>query len=289
MNIKKSTYLFDVSSHFARAYFRLTKNGERTGTDDYYNGKPVFVLDMLLKMIYKEIRLAKQFGYEYNYIALVFDHPGKNFRHQEFPKYKSDRPPKPEDYTIQMDLAYEMFQTQGFPCIRKEGVESDDVIGTLTTKLSARGFPCVIFGKDKDTLQLVNDLVVQYNGQANVLYDNAKVFAKFGVPPAKIPDYLAMVGDSTDGLQGIKGVGPTTASAILEKMSLIEFANNPDKLANSGIRGIKNVIEIIKKDPSTPKLMRSLTTLKTDVQLGLNIKDLTKGEAIVENYLDTIT
>jgi DNA polymerase-1 len=143
--------------------------------------------------------------------AIVFDAKGKTFRDEWFPEYKAHRPPMPDDLVAQIAPLHECIRALGWPLLCIEGVEADDVIGTLAAQASARGEDCVISTGDKDLAQLVNQHVTLVNTMSNEVLDVAGVTAKFGVPPERIVDYLALVGDTVDNVPGVSKVGPKTA------------------------------------------------------------------------------
>ncbi|AXS78708.1 DNA polymerase I [Dechloromonas sp. HYN0024] len=191
--------LVDGSSYLYRAFHALpelrNKAGEPTGA--IYG-----VLNMLRRL---------ETDHKADYKAVVFDAKGKTFRDDWYPEYKAHRPPMPTDMVSQIEPLHAAIKAAGWPLLMVDGVEADDVIGTLATQAAAHGINTLISTGDKDLTQLVNPLVRWYNTMSNELLDEAGVEAKFGVPPNKIVDYLALVGDTVDGVPGVAKCGPKTA------------------------------------------------------------------------------
>src|SRR5574343_823023 len=191
--------LVDGSSYRSRAFHALpdlrNKAAEPTGA--IYG-----VLNMLRRL---------ESDYKADYKAVVFDAKGKTFRYDWFPEYKAHRPPMPDDLVQQIEPLHAAIKAAGWPLLMVDGVEADDVIGTLAANATVEGINTLISTGDKDLNQLVNSHVRWYNTMSNELLDEAGVEAKFGVPPEKIVDYLALVGDTVDRVPGVAKCGPKTA------------------------------------------------------------------------------
>jgi DNA polymerase-1 len=191
--------LVDGSSYLYRAFHALpdlrNKAGEPTGA--IYG-----VLNMLRRL---------ESDYKADYKAVVFDAKGKTFRDDWYPEYKAHRPPMPDDLVRQIEPLHAAIKAAGWPLLMVDGVEADDVIGTLATNATVDGINTLISTGDKDLTQLVNSHVRWYNTMSNELLNEAGVEAKFGVPPSMIVDYLALVGDTVDGVPGVAKCGPKTA------------------------------------------------------------------------------
>ncbi|MBS1196531.1 MAG: polymerase [Proteobacteria bacterium] len=191
--------LVDGSSYLYRAFHALPDLRNRAGEP---TGAIYGVLSMLRRL---------ESEYKADYRAVVFDARGKTFREDWYPEYKANRPHMPEDLAGQVEPLHAAIRATGWPLIMIEGVEADDVIGTLTTQATAAGLTTVISTGDKDLTQLVSDQVRWYNSMSNEVLDVAGVTAKFGVPPERMVDYLALVGDAIDNVPGVSKCGPKTA------------------------------------------------------------------------------
>jgi DNA polymerase I len=211
--------LVDGSSYLYRAFHALpdlrNKAGEPTGA--IYG-----VLNMLRRL---------ESDYKADYKAVVFDAKGKTFRDDWYPEYKAHRPPMPPEMVGQIEPLHAAIQAAGWPLLMVDGVEADDVIGTLATRATGEGLETLISTGDKDLTQLVSPTVRWYNTMSNELLDEAGVEAKFGVPPEKIVDYLALVGDTVDGVPGVAKCGPKTALKWLAQYgSLDEIVAHADEI-----------------------------------------------------------
>ena len=202
--------LVDGSSYLYRAFHALpdlrNKSGEPTGA--IYG-----VLNMLRRL---------ESDYKADYKAVVFDAKGKTFRDDWFPEYKAHRPPMPPEMVSQIEPLHAAIKAIGWPLLMVDGVEADDVIGTLATNATVDGLETLISTGDKDLTQLVNPSVRWYNTMSNELLDEAGVEAKFGVPPNRIIDYLALVGDTVDGVPGVTKCGPKTALKWLNQFGTLD-------------------------------------------------------------------
>lgn len=274
-NFKPCLYAFDMNSFFAREYSTLTKDGEPQGRSAFFEGEPVFAMAGTLRLMQKEFHyMHTEMGNIYTHIALVFDHPGKNFRHALDPNYKANRPPKPESWRRQEMMLCEFFQQLGFPCLQIEGVEADDVIGTLANSLALKDIFTMIFSGDKDMMSLCNYHIALRAGRERKTYDNDAVAEKFGVPCERVLDYLTIVGDAVDGVKGIPNLGDAAAKTILNHMTLPDLLDNPQQLITLNIRGGKKVAEWIQAHRHEVAILRQLIQLKLDVPLNTNLKSL---------------
>jgi DNA polymerase I len=249
--------LVDGSSYVYRAFHALppltNSRGEPTGA--VYG-----VLNMLLKFVK---------DYEPQCIAVVFDASGKTFRDELFAQYKAHRPPMPNDLRSQIEPLLSIIRAQGLPILRIEGVEADDVIGTLAGRAAKAGKSVLISTGDKDMAQLVDESVTLINTMTHSLLDRAGVKAKFDVFPEQIIDYLALVGDSSDNIPGIEKVGPKTAAKWLGQYQTLD-----NLIANaSQISG--KVGDNLRAGLQTLELSRKLATIHTDLELPLAHDQLT--------------
>ncbi|EGV07181.1 5'-3' exonuclease, N-terminal resolvase-like domain protein [Haemophilus pittmaniae HK 85] len=221
--------LVDGSSYLYRAFHAfppLTNSaGEPTGA--MYG-----VLNMLKSLISQV---------QPSHIAVVFDAKGKTFRDEMFEQYKSHRPPMPDDLRKQIQPLHDIIRALGIPLLVIEGVEADDVIGTLAVAASKANQKVLISTGDKDMAQLVDDNIMLINTMNNTLLDRDAVIEKYGIPPEIIIDYLALMGDTADNIPGVAGVGEKTALGLLQGIgSMAEIYANLDKVAELPIRGAKN-------------------------------------------------
>ena len=196
--------LVDGSSYLYRAFHALPdlRNGA---------GEPTGAIRGVLSML-----RVLEADYKSEFRAVVFDAKGKTFRDDWYPEYKANRPSMPEDLVAQIEPLHACIRAAGWPLLMMDGVEADDVIGTLSQQAAAAGIDCVISTGDKDLAQLVNSHVRLVNTMSNEVLDAAGVKAKFGVPPERIVDYLALVGDTVDNVPGVSKVGPKTAVKWLD-------------------------------------------------------------------------
>jgi DNA polymerase I len=249
--------LVDGSSYVYRAFHALppltNSRGEPTGA--VYG-----VLNMLLKFVK---------DYQPQCIAVVFDASGKTFRDELFAQYKANRPPMPDDLRSQIKPLLEMIQALGLPILRIEGVEADDVIGTLACRASKAGKTVLISTGDKDMAQLVNGSITLINTMSNSLLDRNGVKTKFDVFPEQIIDYLALVGDSSDNIPGIEKVGPKTAAKWLNQYQTL------DNLVAHAAEISGKVGENLRAGLQTLELSRRLATIHTDLELPLAHDQLT--------------
>ena len=258
--------LVDGSSYLYRAFHAfppLTNSaGEPTGA--MYG-----VLNMLKSLISQV---------QPSHIAVVFDAKGKTFRDEMFEQYKSHRPPMPDDLRKQIQPLHDIIRALGIPLLVIEGVEADDVIGTLAVAASKANQKVLISTGDKDMAQLVDDNIMLINTMNNTLLDRDAVIEKYGIPPELIIDYLALMGDSADNIPGVAGVGEKTALGLLQGIgSMAEIYANLDKVAELPIRGAKKLGDKLLAEKEMADLSYRLATIKTDVDLDITPKQLTLG------------
>jgi len=248
--------LVDGSSYLYRAFHALpdlrNKLGEPTGA--IYG-----VINMLRRL---------QSDYKADYCACIFDAKGKTFRDDLYPDYKAHRPPMPDDLARQIEPLHECVRAAGWPLLMIEGVEADDVIGTLSRKAEAHGMECVISTGDKDLAQLVSKHVRLINTMSNETLDEAGVLAKFGVPPNRIIDYLALIGDAVDNVPGVEKCGPKTAVKWLT-----QFNDLGGVIAHAGeITGV--VGENLRRHLEFLPLGQKLVTVDTTLELPVKLEEL---------------
>ena len=258
--------LVDGSSYLYRAFHAfppLTNSaGEPTGA--MYG-----VLNMLKSLISQV---------QPSHIAVVFDAKGKTFRDEMFEQYKSHRPPMPDELRKQIQPLHDIIRALGIPLLVIEGVEADDVIGTLAVAASKANQKVLISTGDKDMAQLVDDNIMLINTMNNTLLDRDAVIEKYGIPPELIIDYLALMGDSADNIPGVAGVGEKTALGLLQGIgSMAEIYANLDKVAELPIRGAKKLGDKLLAEKEMADLSYRLATIKTDVALDITPEQLTLG------------
>ncbi|MFP5381951.1 MAG: DNA polymerase I [Gammaproteobacteria bacterium] len=252
----KTLLLVDGSSYLYRAFHALP---------DLRNaaGEPTNAMKGVLAMLR---RLQKD--YAADYIACVFDAKGKTFRDELYPDYKAHRPPMPDDLAHQIAPLHDLIRADGWPLVMVDGVEADDVIGTLVRHASTRGVRSIVSTGDKDMAQLVDGDVTLVNTMSEETLDAAGVTAKFGVPPARIVDYLTLVGDTVDNVPGVAKCGPKTAVKWLTEYgtldNLIAHADDIKGVVGDNLRAARDWL---------PQA-RVLVTIKTDVDLPFDFDDL---------------
>ncbi|MCG3730306.1 DNA polymerase I [Vibrio cincinnatiensis] len=202
-------------------------------------------------------------------IAVIFDAKGKTFRDEMYDQYKANRPPMPDDLRCQIEPLHQIIRAMGLPLLSIEGVEADDVIGTLAHQASQAGMPVLISTGDKDMAQLVDEHITLINTMTNVVMDREGVIEKFGIPPELIIDYLALMGDKVDNIPGVPGVGEKTATALLQGIGgLSDLYDNLDKIAELGFRGSKTMAKKLEENRANAQLSYQLATIKRDVELA---------------------
>jgi DNA polymerase-1 len=250
--------LIDGSGYLYRAFHAMadrpltTKAGEPTGA--------LFVVQNMVRLALKQ---------NPTHIAFVADAPGPTFRDELFADYKAHRPPMPDDLRVQIEPMLTLVRALGVPILRIDGVEADDVIGTLALQAAASGIDVVVSTGDKDLAQLVGPHVTLVNTMTNTTLDPDGVVQKFGVRPDQIVDFLALVGDSADNIPGVEKCGPKTAAKWLG-----EYGSLDAIVANAGNIGGKIGENLRAALPQLP-LSRKLATIKTDVALDVQPADLT--------------
>lgn len=256
--------LVDGSSYLYRAFHAFppltNREGEPTGA--------MYGVVNMLKSLISQV--------EPSHIAVVFDAKGKTFRDELFEQYKSHRPPMPDELRSQIQPLHAIIKALGIPLISVEGVEADDVIGTLAVQAAKEGKHVLISTGDKDMAQLVNDHIMLINTMNNTLLDREGVIEKYGIPPELVIDWLALQGDSSDNIPGVKGVGEKTALALLQGIGSIKtIYENLDKVAELSFRGAKTFAPKLLSEKEMADLSYLLATIKTDVELDVTHDQLT--------------
>jgi DNA polymerase-1 len=257
--LEKTLLLVDGSSYLYRAFHALpdlrNAAGEPTGA------------------IYGVLNMLRRFlaDYQADYLACVFDARGKTFRDDMYAQYKANRPPMPDDLGAQVGPLLDAIRASGWPLLQIEGVEADDVIGTLAREAESRGLRCVISTGDKDLAQLVSDRVTLVNTMSNERLDPAGVKAKFGVPPERMLDYLTLIGDAVDNVPGVDKVGPKTAAKWLSQYgSLEEVVRHAAEIGGAVGENLRKALDWLPK-------AQALLAVKCDLQLPLRLEELELG------------
>ncbi len=259
--------LVDGSSYLYRAFFsppHLTNSaGEATGA------------------VYGVVNMLKSLMRQFNpsHIVVVFDAKGKTFRDDMYSEYKANRPSMPDDLRIQIEPLHAVIKAMGLPILIVDGVEADDVIGTLAKQASEKGIKTLISTGDKDMAQLVDEHTLLINTMTDTVLDVQGVNDKFGIPPELIIDYLALMGDKVDNIPGVPGVGEKTALAMLQGIgSMDAIYENLDKLAPLGFRGSKTMSKKMADNEEMARLSYLLATIKLDVELEVGYDDFKHSE-----------
>lgn len=252
-----SLILVDGSSFLYRAFHALPPLNNSKGQP---TGAILGVTNMLRRLVA---------NYPNSHIGVVFDAPGRTFRDDLFEAYKSHRPKMPDDLRCQIEPLHAVIRAMGLPVLIEAGVEADDVIGTLAVEAFKIGFQVIISTGDKDMAQLVNEGITLENTMFNIRLDRQGVIDKFGVPPERIIDYLALVGDTSDNIPGVPKVGPKTAAKWLQEYgSLDHLITKAEEIGGK-------VGESFRESLFQIPLSRQLATIKCDLQLPLTPNQLT--------------
>jgi DNA polymerase I len=270
-NAKKPLILIDGSSYLYRAFHALppllSSKGEPTGA--IYG-----VVNMLRKLIA---------DFAPSHIAIIFDSKKKSFRHEIYQAYKANRPKMPDDLIAQVEPLHEIIRAMGLPIVVIDGVEADDVIGTLAAAAERQNFDTLIITGDKDMAQIVDNHIKLLNTMTMEALDAKAVQNKFGVPPERITDYLALVGDASDNVPGVPGVGPKTAAKWLEQYgSLEQIINHAAEISGKVGENLRQSLEQL-------PLAKKLVTLKIDVALDFAPDDLNPMPPDAEKLIELFT
>jgi DNA polymerase-1 len=266
--------LVDGSSYLYRAFHQPQL--QRLSTS---KGMPTGAIFGVINML-RKLREA----YQPEYMAVVFDAKGKTFRHDIYTEYKAHRPPMPDDLKVQIEPLHQLVRAMGFPLISVEGVEADDVIGSLSNQVSGQDKQMLISTGDKDLAQLVNPRVALINTMNDQLLDESGVEKKFEVPPTRIIDYLTLVGDTSDNIPGVPKVGPKTAVKWLKQyQSLDNLIAHADEVAGKIGENLRNSLDQL-------PMSRDLVTIRCDLKLDLDLDDLkmkpADNETLHDIYVD---
>ena len=263
MDTKTPLILVDGSSYLYRAFHALPPLTNSKGVP---TGAVKGVINMMRRL---------QKDYPQSTLVVVFDAKGKTFRDDIYSDYKAHRPPMPDDLRVQIEPIHNIIQAMGLPMLIIDGVEADDVIGTLAVQATAAEQPVVISTGDKDIAQLVNEHITLINTMNNSTLDRVGVIEKFGIPPELIIDYLALLGDKSDNIPGVPGVGEKTALGLLQGIGgLDDIYSRLDEVAGLAFRGAKTMSPKLEEHKELAYLSYLLATIKTDVEMPLQIGEL---------------
>jgi len=258
--------LVDGSSYLYRAYHALPPLTNA-------KGEPTGAIKGVISMLR---RLLKD--YPDSPVAVVFDAKGKTFRDELFAQYKAQRPPMPDDLQPQVEPIKQLVSAMGLPLLVEDGVEADDVIGTLARQASEQSRALVVSTGDKDMAQLVNDHVSLVNTMTGTALDEAGVQEKYGFAPPLMIDYLALMGDKSDNIPGVPGVGDKTARALVQALGgLDDIYEDLEAVRALDFRGAKKMPEKLAEHKEQAYLSRELATIKTDLALDLRPEDIHPG------------
>jgi DNA polymerase-1 len=252
--------IVDGTNALYRAFFAIPDLRAPDGTPT--NAAYGFV-NMLGKLLREE---------QPDHLIVVFDARGKTFRHQIYPEYKANRDAQPENLSVQIPLVHELVEAHRIPIVEIEGFEADDVIATLVER-AAQGTRISIVSTDKDLMQLVGERVVLLDGIKDRRYGPAEVEARFGVPPEKILDVRALVGDPSDNIPGVKGIGEKGAAKLI-----LDWGDLENLLAHVEEVGAKRARNALQEGADAARLSRSLATLRLDAPLPLDLAELERGD-----------
>ncbi len=262
--VQKSTlYLIDGSAIAYRSYFGTIRNRLTTS-----RGEPTGAVYAFVNSLLKILNESRP-----NYIGIAFDAPEKTFRHQVYEDYKATREAMPEDLIKQLPYMFEFIKALNIPTIIMPGFEADDIIGTMAYRARQHNLLVYIVTGDKDFMQLLTDDILILKpaiaGKEVEIIDAEGVLTKWGVKPHQIPDYLGLIGDSSDNIPGVKGIGPAKAQPLLQEFGNLEgVLNNLDRIGNPRIR------DLIRDGAHLARLSKELATIKTDVPINIDFEML---------------
>lgn len=254
MSKRKTLYLIDGSSYIFRAFFGVRQQLSTS------KGFPTNALYGFINMLQKVIREEKP-----DYLVVAFDSPDKTFRHKIYPNYKANRDAPPEELSRQFPYFEPLVKAYGLSSIRRPGFEADDIIGTLAKKGKQKGLEIVIVSGDKDMMQLISPHIYMLDTMKNKKFMNKEVVEKFGVQADKVVEVMGLMGDSSDHIPGVTGVGPKTAAELIRKFGSIEaLYKRIDEVEK------KNLKEKLERDKENAFMSRELVSIDTEMDLKFN-------------------
>ena len=253
---KSVVYLVDGSAYFYRAYHAIAPLTTA-------NGLPTHAAYGFTNILLRVIREKSP-----EYLAVAFDAKGPNFRHKMYSAYKANRPPMPDDLAVQIPYIKKIVAAHNIHAMEEQGVEADDLIASAARKLAAAGYKVIVISGDKDLLQLVNDDIILWDPMKDEVMDPVGVKKKYNVPPGQLLDLFALMGDKSDNIPGVPGIGPKSAEKLINEFGSLEnLYENLDSLKKSKM---KDNLEAHREDAF---LSRELIDLKEDLDISQNIDD----------------
>ena len=278
MTSKIPIVLVDGSSYLYRAFHALPP---LTNSKGLPTGAVKGVINMMRRL---------QKDYPSSTLVVVFDAKGKTFRDDMYSEYKANRPPMPDELRVQIEPIHQIIDAMGLPMLIIDGVEADDVIGTLAIEASKLNLPVVVSTGDKDIAQLVDEHITLVNTMTDTTLDRDGVCVKFGIAPDLIIDYLALLGDKSDNIPGVPGVGEKTALALLQGIGgLDSIYDRLDEVAELPFRGAKTTSAKLVENKNLAYLSYGLATIKTDVKLPLGVTELQNASPDQDQLLTLFT
>jgi DNA polymerase-1 len=252
---KPSLFLVDGSNYMFRAFYAIRELSNSRGF-------PTNAIYGFTTMLLRLLREQKP-----DYIAVAFDLKGPTFRHEAFDGYKATRRETPETLIPQIPYIKDILRGFSIPVLERQGIEADDVIGTLATRYAARGMRVIMVSGDKDFMQLVTDDILLIDTMKDKTYDIAAVRERFGVPPDKVVEILGLTGDSSDNIPGVPGIGPKNAQRLIEQYGTIEeILKNIDRLANAKTK------QSLREFADQARMSRELAVIRTDAQFDFDLE-----------------
>jgi DNA polymerase-1 len=249
-------YLIDGNSYFYRAFHAI-----RGLTNS--KGFPTNAIYGFTNMIMKIIKEKKP-----DAVAIAFDSPQPTERHRIYEEYKAQRPETPDDLVLQIPHIKEIINSFNIPSFEMPGYEADDIICTIAKKAASQGAQVFILSGDKDMMQAVGKGIKIYDPMKDAVIDEKHVIERFGVSPERVPEIMAITGDSIDNIPGVKGIGEKTAKELLADICLDELIAHPEKIKNERIK------KMISENIENIKLSRILATIDTNIPVDVNLADL---------------
>ena len=277
MQKNKKLFLIDGMALIYRAYYAMIKN-PLTSSSGFNTSAIYGFINSLIKLIKEE---------NPEYISVVLDTKAKTFRHERYDLYKANRKPMPDDLSVQLPKLYDILDDLNIKIYKMDGYEADDIIGTITKKLSNKTIDSYMYSGDKDLMQLIDDHTFLYTPgnsfNPTKIYKKDDVLQKWGVEPCKFIDYLALLGDTSDNIPGVKGVGSKTATQLInEYTSIEEIYNCLDQIANPRIQNM------LINNKENALLSKELVTIDINMNIDFNLDDMKLENLMFENMIDKL-